>query len=76
MTLKSKTNLFYSFIIISVVISVFLTYRRAFITKDFEIIKPESSEESAQSVTTPVDTNSTELQGFEVSTTTASTTTN
>ena len=73
MTLKSKINLFYSFIIISVVISVFLTYRRAFITKDFEIIKPESAEESVQSATTPVDASSTELQGFEVSSTTTAT---
>lgn len=73
MTLKSKINLFYSFIIISVVISVFLTYRRAFITKDFEIIKPESAEESVQSATMPVDASSTELQGFEVSSTTTAT---
>lgn len=45
MTLKTKTNLFYIFFIIIVVVSVYLTYRRAFITKDFEIIQPENIQE-------------------------------
>lgn len=67
MTLKTKTNLFYSFIIVSFVISVFFTYERAFITKDFEITQEEQTEDIEEN--TVSDSIPEEMEGFEVSST-------
>lgn len=71
MSEENRANIFYIFVAVSIVISIFFTYRRAFVTRDFEIIQDDKLEEVAPAVES-----STTTEGFEVSSTTASTTIN
>lgn len=53
MTLKNKNRLLIVFLTTLVFISFYLTYRRSFISKDFEIVRDSSTTENASNLIVP-----------------------
>ena len=66
MQLDKKSNILFIVLLILVVFSIYLTYRRAFVTRDFEIYQSEETGEVSETKELLLDENLGATEGEEI----------